>query len=241
MQKVIEPVIASLGLIALIILYIAAVSYQNGSPLGEAFGLLRWGAYVGIASMVLVLAWCIWKRPKGLRLSVLIISAILGFAAFFMPYRYSQIGASVPAIHDITTDTIDPPAFVAIAPLRADAPNPAAYDGPETAQQQLVSYPDIETLTYNQTPDTVFAAARAVVEAMGWELVAANQALGRIEATDTTRWFKFKDDVVIRISASGDSTEVDVRSKSRVGRNDFGVNAGRVRDFSAALNAELGM
>ena len=73
----------------------------------------------------------------------------------------------------------------------------------------------------------------------GWTLVDANEAEGRIEATAETGWVRFKDDVVIRIQPERDQTRVDVRSKSRVGRGDMGVNARRVRDYLASLQGRL--
>lgn len=145
-----------------------------------------------------------------------------------------------PPIHDISTDTENPPAFVAIAPLRATAPNPAAYAGPETAALQQQAYPDLGPLRVAAPAGTVFARARDLVAASGWTLVEANEAEGRIEATAETRWVRFQDDVVIRIVALPDGqTRVDVRSKSRVGRGDMGQNARRVREFLAALRDEL--
>lgn len=141
-----------------------------------------------------------------------------------------------PPIHDISTDTVNPPAFVAIAPLRDDE----AYDGPETANLQQQAYPDLAPLRVAAPPATVFARARDVVAANGWTLVEASEADGRIEATAETRWVRFKDDVVVRIVALPDGqTQVDVRSKSRVGRGDMGQNARRVREFLAALRTQL--
>lgn len=145
-----------------------------------------------------------------------------------------------PPIHDITTDLDDPPAFVAIAPLRADAPNPAAYAGPETAALQRQAFPDLAPLRVAADPATVFARAQEVVAEQGWTLVEANPAEGRIEATAETRWVRFQDDVVIRIATAADGqTQVDVRSKSRIGRGDMGQNARRVRAFLTALQAKL--
>ncbi len=97
------------------------------------------------------------------------------------------------------------------------------------------------THVYVQSPDEVFAAVVEVVEDFGWELVDANSDEGRVEATESTRWFGFKDDVVIRLKPGGaaDSTILDIRSKSRVGRSDIGVNANRIRRFSKALNIKL--
>ena len=88
----------------------------------------------------------------------------------------------------------------------------------------------------------MFAAVTDVAQEMGWEIVDADNAEGRVEATDTTKWFGFKDDVVVRmIKRYGHSTVLDVRSKSRVGRSDIGVNANRIRDFITRLNSKLGM
>ena len=126
-------------------------------------------------------------------------------------------------------------------PLRAGSPNPPEYLGGETPQLQKEFYPDLMTHVYVQSPDEVFAAVVEVVEDFGWELVDANSDEGRVEATESTRWFGFKDDVVIRLKPGGaaDSTILDIRSKSRVGRSDIGVNANRIRRFSKALNIKL--
>jgi uncharacterized protein (DUF1499 family) len=67
---------------------------------------------------------------------------------------------------------------------------------------------------------------------MDWKIVDENREEGRIEATATTRWFGFKDDVVIRIAPSdGNGSRVDIRSVSRVGLSDVGTNARRIRTF----------
>jgi uncharacterized protein (DUF1499 family) len=66
---------------------------------------------------------------------------------------------------------------------------------------------------------------------MGWEIIAADSARGRIEAVATTRWFGFIDDVVVRISEDGSRSRIDVRSVSRVGRSDVGANARRIRAY----------
>lgn len=126
-----------------------------------------------------------------------------------------------------------------MAPLRADAPNPVDYEGEEVARQQREAYPDIVTLQTDAYPAIVFEHALQVVERQGWELVDANADDGRIEATDTTFWFGFKDDVVIRIQSSETGSLVDVRSKSRVGLSDVGTNAHRIRQFLDALDEVL--
>jgi uncharacterized protein (DUF1499 family) len=75
---------------------------------------------------------------------------------------------------------------------------------------------------------------------MGWELVDAAASEGRIEATASTSYLGFKDDVVIRIETVNGGTAVDIRSKSRMGKGDMGANAKRVRAFSKNLLATTG-
>jgi len=120
---------------------------------------------------------------------------------------------------------------VAILPLRLDAPNTAAYDGRDEARQQRLAYPDIETLVLHAPASQAFDRALAVAHDLGWHVIASDPTEGRIEATDTTLWFGFVDDVVIRVRESGRGSKVDIRSKSRVGRGDAGANAERIRAF----------
>jgi uncharacterized protein (DUF1499 family) len=241
MNKVIIPIVALVGFSSLLLLYLAGTGYKSGSfELGQAFTLLRYCAYGGITAVGLVIFLMVWLRPTGLPVLILFVSALAGLAAFYLPYRQQQIAVRVPPIHDITTNIGNPPRFVAVVPLRASAPNPPDYLGGETAELQRQFYPDIMTQVYVQAPGDVYAAATDVISDMGWEMVDANLNEGRIEATDTTRWFGFKDDVVIRLQAGpAQSTVMDMRSKSRVGRSDIGVNANRIRTFTAALNEKL--
>lgn len=142
-----------------------------------------------------------------------------------------------PPINDISTDTDAPPEFVDVVPLRGDAPS--EYLGAEAAQMQRSAYPDIRPFLVSAPRDEVFDAAVEVVKDEGWELVAADDAAGRIEATARTGWVRFEDDVVIRVRAEGERTRVDVRSKSRMGRGDMGVNAKRIRGYLDALRGRL--
>src|SRR6202022_4383493 len=119
--------------------------------------------------------------------------------------------------------------FVAVLPLRQGAPNTAEYAGAALAAQQRAGYPGLAPVRFAAPPDQVFARA------LGWQIVAAVPAEGRLEATDRTRWFGFRDDVVVRVAAEGTGTRVDVRSVSRVGRSDLGTNARRIRRFEEAL------
>lgn len=162
----------------------------------------------------------------GLALAVFLVGIV---ASWWM------VAGRVPMIHDITTDTENPPSFVAILALRKNAPNSAGYGGPKVASLQHQAYPDIRPVQLAHPPHEAFERALSAARAMGWEVVDANESQGRIEATATTRWFHFKDDVVIRITGTNDGSRVDVRSVSRVGRSDLGTNARRIRAYVKAL------
>ena len=146
----------------------------------------------------------------------------------------SNMGGGAP-IHDISTNTQDPPAFVIIAILRGDNDNPADYLDDGSAEQQAKAYPDIKTIVLELDKEAAFAAALAAAESMGWKIIASEPAEGRIEATATTPFVGFKDDVVIRVRSGDTGTLIDVRSKSRIGKGDMGVNADRIRAYTAKL------
>jgi uncharacterized protein (DUF1499 family) len=148
-----------------------------------------------------------------------------------------QQARSLPPINDITTDTADPPGFAAILSLRAGSPVSATYAGKATADAQKLAYPDIAPVVLADAPPAAFAKALAAARAEGWTIIASDAATGRIEATATTPWFGFRDDIAVRVRPDGRGSRVDVRSVSRIGRGDLGANAKRVRAFAAAVAA----
>ena len=145
-------------------------------------------------------------------------------------------GGDIPPIHDITTDTANPPAFDAAVQARGEGSN-SLETKPETVAQQLAAYPDLEPLSSALPAGQAFDTALAVGQAMGWEIIAQDKAGGIIEAVDTTAIMAFKDDVVIRITASGSGSVIDLRSVSRVGVSDLGANAKRIRAFIEQFNS----
>jgi uncharacterized protein (DUF1499 family) len=160
---------------------------------------------------------------------------VVGVAVAWFPWQWQRNARSVPPINDITTDTENPPAFVALVSARAGLSVPTTYPGAATAEQQKRGYPDLKPLELREPPPAAFARALAAAEAMGWEIAAADAGAGRIEATARTPWFGFKDDVVIRVAPAAAGSRVDVRSVSRVGRSDLGTNAKRIRAYMERL------
>lgn len=144
-------------------------------------------------------------------------------------------------IHDITTDTANPPAFVALLPLRSRYSSSAQYDGELAAVEQKKLYPEIKTLTFRKPYYNVVNAACTLVIINGWRWVEANPIEGRIEAVAVSRWLRLRHDIVMRVrpGVTPGTTVFDIRSKSRYGRVDFGGNANRIRNFLTAMKDRL--
>lgn len=218
----------------------AGPGYRSGLlSIESAFGLMRGAAYGGIAAALLGLIGMVLARPGGPRRGFYraLAAFVVGLVVVGIPWSYLWKAQSVPPIHDITTDTEDPPAFDAVLPLRAEAPNPPEHAGPEVAAQQRAAYPDVAPLMSRMAPELVFRHALASAREMGWRIVASEPQEGRIEAVDQTPWFGFLDDVVVRVRPQGDGSRIDVRSKSRIGVSDLGTNAERVRAYLRALQS----
>ena len=205
--------------------------------LTDAFVLIRWGAWMGLgaAAVALVGAWI--ARPGAQRrgFALALAGAVTGAVAFSVPFAMLQSAKASPPIHDITTDTENPPRFVAMIPLRQGSPNAVEYQGEAIARQQRTAYPDIRPATIAEPPDRAFTRASNAARDLGWQIVAAVPADGRIEATDTTIWFGFKDDIVVRVTPTAGGSRIDVRSVSRLGQGDLGKNAARIRAYLQRL------
>lgn len=196
-------------------------------------GIALFGAAIGVglAGAVLAAIGLMIPRLRAGSARGLLIALFAGTASALVPLAFLRQSMAVPSIHDITTDTENPPPFVAIVALRAGALNPPEYPGAHIAELQRIGYPDLRPLVLAAPPAQAFARALGAAQAMGLEVVAADEKAGRIEAVATTRWFGFKDDMVVRIAPAGAGSRIDVRSKSRVGRSDVGANARRIQEF----------
>lgn len=217
---------------------LAAVISGSGHRWGlwsfmTGFSILKWAVYAAIAALVVSLLAMIITRPGSGHPGFyrMIVVAALSLSLLSVPAWWLYRAKQVPRIHDISTDTTNPPPFVEVLPLRKEASNSSEYGGDDIAAQQHQAYADIKPLLLTGAPDTVYKQALVVVKRLGWEIVAAVPEELRIEATDTTFWFGFKDDIVIRIRADSDGSRLDIRSVSRVGLSDVGTNTRRIRDF----------
>ncbi len=210
---------------------LGAWSWQNG------IAMVRWAFYMGAAAGISAAALAILLLVPKFRFRpwVPVLALLIALVAIVPPLLLLSNAKAVPRIHDVTTDMADPPAFVALMEERRKAPNGFAYGGEAIAAQQRAGYPDLKALVMKAAPREVMQRVIDEARSMGWEVVASDAAAGRVEATDTTRWFGFKDDIVVRVRAEGEGSRVDVRSVSRVGLSDLGANAIRIRSFLGRL------
>ena len=234
-----KVLVSLVSLSAFLLVALPGPLYKYGVvDLGTAFTGFKFGVFAGIATLILLVLQIIFKR-KTVTLGSTIMALLLSTIAIAIPLSMLNKGKSVPPIHDISTDLVNPPEFVAIAPLRADAPNPVEYAGVEVATQQRAAYPELQTLNYTQSKSELVEATKQVIDHLGWQLVNIDADQGIVEATDRTMWFGFKDDVIVRITDNGSKRLVDIRSKSRVGGSDLGKNAERIHGFIEELDSIL--
>ncbi|MDQ4087562.1 MAG: DUF1499 domain-containing protein [Pseudomonadota bacterium] len=227
---------------------VAALGSAEGAwHFRSAFTVLRYAAFAAAAGIVVAIAGAIVSRRAGRGLVVTNLVALLvaaGFVAFIG--NQVRIVRSVPAIHDISTNLEDLPQFFRLT-VRSDnldtipdlgRPELAAL--PPLERWKAIhreSYGDIATIRVPWSVAETVERARALAEERGWEIAAVDPQRGILEATETSRFFRFKDDVVVRVrpDSDGSGAMVDMRSISRVGVSDVGVNARRVRSFLADL------
>ncbi len=240
---------------------VGALLWGLASALGVGLGLWEWSrGLTGVLwSFILAIGAILfgtlfgWRakksgiaRPRFMRW-IGMFSAII-YAGWIGTFILA--GVTVPAIHDVSTDLADPPAFRALT-LRADnldaipGEGEADMQGMNPQQRWVVvhqkAYGDIRSVRINEPVPTVIAKAERLAKARGWDVVVAVPEEGRLEATETSAFFRFKDDVVLRVKPTdtGDGSIVDMRSVSRVGMSDLGVNAKRVRSFLADLSGTV--
>lgn len=231
----------AVAVIAALLLFLSGSGTRFGMwtyPVG--FMLLRWAAFLGVGAAALALVGLLMRKTRAGQGRLLVVSLALGLAVAAVPLYWMQTAGKVPRIHDISTDLQDPPEFDAVVPLRGAGSNPVEYAGAEVAEAQRLAYPDVQPLFLALPPADAFALALREARNMGWEIVAQDPGAGRIEATATTLWFGFKDDVVVRVQPDGERSRVDVRSVSRVGVSDVGANAKRIREYLSELESRAG-
>lgn len=228
-----------LAIVGAIALALAPLGFRLGWwPLRVSIYYLIGGAlFIGALALIVSLAGAFLTRRGPAGFGTALAGVVLAVVVGGYPALQIVKARSVPPIHDVTTDTTNPPVFVVLAQARRAAPNGLDYAGGRVAELQKQAYPDLTTLRSALPPAELFTrAAKAAVDA-GWHVVDTSPLDGRIEATATTPMFGFKDDVVIRVRAAEKGSELDMRSMSRLGQSDVGANAARIRAFFETLKS----
>jgi uncharacterized protein (DUF1499 family) len=225
------------------IVAVAGVRLGGVPPLN---GVIAYSAALLLACLAAVAAVgacvTIWRHGgPGLRLAVrgvLLALLVVGPAAWF-----GALAVRLPMLNDVSTDVTEPPSF---------GRSRAAVDGRQglipsefnagTGEDQQAAYPDVQPIIMDQTPDEALLLALRAATNLGWRVLdstppAGRTGIGRIEATARTLVFGFTDDVTIRIRPVVNETRIDVRSRSRIGRHDFGANARRILAFQREIEA----
>ncbi|MFB1034602.1 MAG: DUF1499 domain-containing protein [Sinobacterium sp.] len=222
-----------------------------GATLGYRFGFFPYNlAFLAFIVAMLVCALVVFVGIFFLAVSIYkkkrfqseLVPLLIG-CAIFPILAFSGVGADIfkaPMIHDITTDTDNPPVFIFIQPDDGYRVNSLVYPGAEVSVQQKLAYPDIQTFITSLPPRQVYQKAIFVASLLGWEIIAKDLPSFRFEAVTRTPLFGFVDDIAVRITPIGaEGSAVDVRSMSRVGISDLGTNAKRIRRFLGELEQEL--
>ncbi|MFZ1742108.1 MAG: DUF1499 domain-containing protein [Pontixanthobacter sp.] len=257
------PRIALILTILLLLWFAVAMFGAKIGLIGKlfAFGTMTIGIGVPAAMLVAVLAGigliaALLIKPRKGWLTALIALAV-PLVVFFGVAQLRTQAASVPFIYDVTTNTVDAPMFSAALakertadenvlldfnkPLGAYekwAANPEVKD--KTAAQLIAQgYPDLKTLTVEQSPEDAVTAIKDAMEMRGFRNVTVDEAAGTVEATAVVFWYGFEDEIIGRARKTDMGTEIDFRSTSRVGTSDLGVNAQRIMDLSAAVKDRL--
>jgi uncharacterized protein (DUF1499 family) len=242
------------GPVAALILSGVALALLVAAPLGTrlgwwqySFGLYRLMpasgliAAAAVALSVATLARA-WPQLAWRGIATLCVAAVLGAALVYVPAQFFYTRRTLPPIHDITTDTDNPPAFSAVLAARA-AEHAGSLErrDPQLAPLQKGAYPDVVPLLTALPVTQAFDEALDVAKSMpGWTIVAVDPGIRCIEASEQSRWFRFTDDIVIRVAGNETGSRIDVRSTSRQGRSDYGVNAARIRAYLGALKKRIG-
>lgn len=161
---------------------------------------------------------------------------VCGAAVTLLFLGLAGAGRGLPLINDITTSPDDPPGYRTAPTLPANRGRDFVYPTGNVALERA-AYADLAPIALKLPPAEAYTRALHAAGALGWEITRNDPAAGELEATSTSRLFRFVDDVVVRVRPDGAGSRVDVRSKSRDGKGDFGANAQRIRAFRAQLSA----
>lgn len=223
-----------LGLASILLLMVSAYGYrQDWWPVLRALDVATWGAWAALAGTLMALAsLVIWARRRRGGFVAALVALVLSLPVLTMAVGWEYATRTTPPINDVSTDTEDPPVFWFTA-------TPTDYPA-KNAEPQRAAYPEVRPLYLALSFDDAFAAALALVEECGWEVLSADAAESQIEAIATSRLYGFEDEVAVRVTETDAGVRIDMRSRSRLGQIDRGANARRIESFLSDLEERVG-
>ncbi len=228
-----------LGLAALVVALLGVcLARYDVIPKIAGLGGMMGGALLALIGTIigLLAVFMNWRFKAGMMGSALIGLLLSGAYTGFIASRPAANG-NAPMLHDISTDITNPPPFEKLS-LRADN---LVGIGTIDKWRDIhgKAYADLKSITIAKPVASVIANAEQLAKERDWAIAVADTKAGHLEATASVSFIRYQDDVIIRAvpTADGKGSIVDMRSVSRVGQGDFGVNAKRVREFMAALAA----
>ncbi|ETX11887.1 hypothetical protein MUS1_08070 [Marinomonas ushuaiensis DSM 15871] len=242
MSRYISPVLYVLLMLVGCVAFISIAGVRVGifEPL-TGFSILRKSVFASlILSVLAILSLGICRKERNIasqRFFILVLTVSVVYSSMWIAFYIQKAG--LPRINDVTTDTEMPPAFLNVNFIRMYNENDLAYDY-DNAPIQHEHYQDIKPIFTKLKKDDVYKTVSALVEQRGWEVVAKYSQAGLLEATARTPIFGFRDDVIIRVmKVDEDTVRIDMRSCSRIGSGDYGLNAERVEAFMTDLSKSL--
>ncbi len=220
-----------LGLASLVLLATSVWGFRAGGwPWPQAYNVAGWGAWTGGAGVLVALTGlAIWFVRRRSGAALVLLGLILSLPVAGIGAAFELAARTTPPINDISTDTEDPPVFWFTA-------TPSDYPA-QNAEPQRAAYPNVRSLELPVPVNDAFAAALALVEDRGWQVLSADPAEGQIEAIATSMLYRFEDEVAIRVTETDTGSRIDMRSRSRLGRIDRGANARRIEAFLSDLES----
>ena len=235
------------ALFALVLILVVLVLHRlAGYPTGLLLNSLIVGFALSALAIVLgIVAFVnIWRTGNGGGVAAT-FGILLSLLVFVWPASLISTFRSLPMITDVTTDPVDPPAYLVLSNARPLDANSAVYPGAEAARLQQTYYPQVKPITIERSVEEAYELVLSAMDRLKWSIAAKVPPKGgamkhaRVEAIDKTLILGFRDDIVVRIVGDNSSARIDMRSSSRFGRHDFGANAARIENFAKMFKARL--
>jgi hypothetical protein len=219
-------------LLAILVFRAGEPSFQGLAPVAAAY------VFVLLALLLSLVAFArIWQsghRGVGMASGAFLLCTLMLAPAAYVGFRLTTL----PALTDVSTDIDDAPVFsrsrVALDARAGRVPPDVA---PDRRRLQRQAYPKAVPIVLEVQAEIAFDIARRAALALGWQVLESSRpggrsGAGRIEAVARSRILRTAEDITIRIRPRADGSRIDIRSASRIGPHDLGVNATRIAAFA---------